>query len=143
MFFYFSYTSFLKFDDVIWLIKRLRLYTALQLQIESRASLGPNFMLGPSGASTPLHGDGRCFDISAVHVNVYGQNQVRIFPRQATHANVMEIFELMYEHDEAAEKGVQGADVFLTPRNRVRCIFAHSHSLYHPFLYLFSCLLQY
>lgn len=144
MFLYFSCTSFLKFDDVIWLIKRLQLYTALQLQNDSRACLGPNFMLGPFGASTPLHGDGRCCDISAIHVNVYGQNEVMIFPRQATIVHALKIFELMYKHDDAAPNtGVDGSDVFLTPRNRVRCIFAHSHSLYHPFLYLFSCLLQY
>jgi hypothetical protein len=101
--------------------------------------MGPNIMCGPCEASTPLHGDGRLCDISAVHLNVAGQNQVRIFPRQVSLAQGMEIYKLMYP---SSGNGDVGSDVFKTPRQRVRCIFALSHSLYCPFLYQLLMLLN-
>ena len=122
------------------LIKCIQLYTILQLQIDSRASMGPNIMCGPCEASTPLHGDGRLCDISAVHLNVVGQNEVMIFPRQASLAKGMEIYNLMYNLSANEQDG--GSDVFKSPRQRVRCIFAHSHSLYCPFLYQLLMLLN-
>jgi len=88
--------------------------------------MGPNIMCGPCGASTPLHGDGRLCDISAVHLNVAGENQVMIFPRQESLAQGMEIYKLMYKnHKTAPNTGIDGTDIFKTPRNRVRFIFVH------------------
>jgi len=52
-------------------------------------------MCGPKGASTSLHWDGRCGDISAVHINLKGINQVLIFPRQQDTQQAEDIFNLL------------------------------------------------
>jgi len=94
-------------------------------------------MCGPKGASTSLHWDGRCGDISAVHINLKGINQVLIFPRQQDTQQAEDIFNLMYHHKCSANDALEydGSVVFRSPKNRVRCVSAHCRILWFPFLF--------